>query len=199
VVASGYQGLVDHRLCVIAFSFLANPGIGLTNLTRAQLQDVFSGKVTNWKQLGGADLRILAINRPRTSGTRELFVKNVMGGVAPVETGFVEDSTEALIATIRTTPGAISYAAFTGTKVFKDDELATVDGIVELSVDGVAPTEENVAAGRYQFWTYEHAYTNGVPHKDLSRFLAFVQTTRSLVRRFGYIPIKDMIIDRPDG
>jgi phosphate transport system substrate-binding protein len=199
ILATGFPGLVDHRLCVLAFSLLANPGIGLANLTTAQIKDVFSGKLTNWKQLGGADVRILVINRPRASGTRSLFVKTYLGGVQPVESGFVEDSSDALVRTVRTTPGAISYAAFTATKLLKNDELSAVEGITELAVDGAAPSEENVAAGRYQFWTYEHGYTNGVPHKDLSRFLAFVQTNRTLVRQFGYIPIKDMIVERPDN
>lgn len=192
VVADGYPTLHDHRVCVIAFSLIANPQNGVTNLTVAQIRDVLSGKVTNWKDVGGRDLRIVVVNRPRTSGNREIVDRTLMGGVPIAETGIVEETTDATVASVRTTPGTISYAAFTGSKHATDEGLISTDGIVELSIDGVAPTEENVSAGSYRLWTYEHVYTNGAPTLAVSRFLAFLATNRPLLRRFGYLPVSDV-------
>ncbi len=192
VVADGFPSLVDHRLCVLGFSLIANPANGVTNLSRAQIRDIFAGNVTNWSQVGGRDLRIVAVNRPRTSGNRAILLRTVMGTTAIAESGIVEETTDATIATVRTTPGAISYAAFTGTKRASEDALVSLDGIVELAIDGVAPTEENVAAGTYPMWAYEHIYTNGPPARAVSRFLAFVASDRALLRSFGYIPIREM-------
>ncbi|MBC5809932.1 MAG: phosphate ABC transporter substrate-binding protein [Candidatus Eremiobacteraeota bacterium] len=198
VIARNQPELVDHKVCVAGFSVLTHPGVGVKNLGKKQLQDIFAGKVTNWKQLGGADTKIVIINRPRTSGTRGVFVHTIMGGQALNESGLTEDATGTVIAAVKSTPGAISYAVFAGTKTSKDGHSSTLEGIAELSIDGVAPTEENVTTGKYPIWSYEHIYTHGPPNKDVSRFIAFIQSNSKLVHQLGYILTRDMKVTETD-
>src|SRR5271165_3732403 len=69
-----FPDLVDNKICVVGFAVVSNPGVGVTNLTRQQLVDIFSGKTTNWKDVGGKDQKVVVVNRPRSSGTRAVFV-----------------------------------------------------------------------------------------------------------------------------
>ena len=198
ILAKGYPDLVDHRVCVIGFSVVTHPGVNVKNVSKKQLQDIFSGKITNWKEVGGADEKIVVINRPRSSGTRAVFTQTIMGNVPVSETGLTEDATGTVITAIRTTPGAVSYAAFSGTKKFEDGHYVPVEGINELAIDGTAPTDENVETGKYPIWSYEHIYTNGVASKDASRFLAFVSSNSTIIHQLGYILTRDMKVSETD-
>ncbi len=190
ILATGQPDLIDHAVAVIGFSVIVNPATNVKALTKAQIQAIFTGKTTNWKDVGGADQKIVFINRPRSSGTRAVFVKTIMGGTPVSEAGLVEDATGTVVTTVKNTPGSVSYAAFSGTR--------GASGVTEVSIDGVAPTDDNVVAGKYPFWSYEHMYTNGPPSKDVSRFLAFVTTRRDLLGKLGYIPINDMKVKESD-
>jgi phosphate transport system substrate-binding protein len=188
--ASGYPNLVDHRVCIVGYSVLANPAAGVTNLSKRQLQDIFAGKVANWREVGGADLTVIAINRPRGTGTRLVFAQTIMGAVPVLDSAPTEDSTAALLADVRTTPGAISYAAFPGLKQYVDDHFAGIDGVRELAIDGAQPTEEDIGSGRYPLWSYEHVYTNGPPSREISRFLALVESNAETIHALGFIPMR---------
>ena len=127
---------------------------------------------------------------PASSGTRAVFVKTIMGSVELSKDTLTEDATGTVVQKVKQTSGAISYAAFSGTH--------NQTGINELSIDGSAPTDENVEAGKYPFWSYEHIYTNGPPSKDVSRFIAFVQSNSALLHKTGYILVRDMKVTEND-
>ena len=184
IPAKGQPDLVDHKVCVVGFSVAANPTAGVKNLTTQQVRDIFSGKATNWNQVGGANQKIVVINRPRSSGTRATFVATMMGTIPVSEAGLVEDATGTVVATVKNTPGAVTYAAFSGTRA--------QTGITEVSLNGVAPTDVNVVNGKYPFWSYEHMFTNGQPNAEASRFITFVAASSNLVKQLGYIMMRDM-------
>ena len=73
------KDLVDHQVAVVAMATVVNKDVTVDNLTKAQLVDIFTGKVTNWKDLGGADEKITIVNRPSSSGTRKTFEKYALG------------------------------------------------------------------------------------------------------------------------
>lgn len=189
ILAPTHPELVDNRVAVIGFAIVTHPGVGAKNLSKKQLQDIFSGKVTNWKDVGGADQKIVVINRPRSSGTRAVFTKTVMGGVTIDESGLTEDATGTVVSVVKQTPGAVSYAAFSGTRG---------SGLTELSVDGVAPTDDNIIDGKYPVWSYEHMFTMGPASGETSRFIAFVSGNADLVRKDGFILIRDMKVKETD-
>ncbi len=182
--------LVDHKVAAVGFAVIAHPDSGVKNLTKAQVQDIFSGKTKNWKDVGGKDLAITVINRPASSGTRAVFIKTLMGKADLSRDTLVEDATGTVVQKVTQTPGTISYASFSGTH--------GKTGLSELSIDGAAANEENVESGKYPFWSYEHMYTNGPPNKEVSRFLAFLQSNSTLVRKLGYILTRDLQVSEND-
>jgi phosphate transport system substrate-binding protein len=186
---AGSDALVDHKVAVIGFSVIVNPAAGVTGLTKKQVQDIFALKVKNFKDVGGKDQAITVINRPASSGTRAVFVKTIMGG-ASLPATLTEDATGTVVQKVAQTVGAISYAAFSGTH--------NATGVTELAIDGAAANEENVESGKYPFWSYEHIYTNGPPTKEISRFLAFLQSNSTIMHKTGYILIRDMKVTETD-
>jgi phosphate transport system substrate-binding protein len=189
ILAASHPELHDNRVAVVGFAVVVHSGVTLKNLSKKQLQDIFSGKATNWKDVGGSDQKIVVVNRPRNSGTRAVFAKTLMGGVPISESGLTEDATGTVVSVVKQTPGAISYAAFSGTRG---------SGLNELAIDGVAPTDDNIITGKYPVWSYEHMFTNGPPTGEVSRFIAFVQSHGDLVRKDGFILIRDMKVKESD-
>jgi phosphate transport system substrate-binding protein len=189
ILAEGYPTLIDHRVAVVGFAVVTNPHVGVTSLTKRQVRDIFSGKITNWNQVGGADQTIVVVNRPRSSGTRAVFTHVFMEAGAVNEAGLVEDATGTVVNAVSTTPGAISYAAFSGVR---DRNVS------QMKIDGVAPSDENVAKGTYRFWSYEHIFTNGAPAVQVARFLTFLQNDRQLAQELGYISMSAMKVVEND-
>src|SRR5262249_34208859 len=107
---------VETPVAVQAFAPVANkqgPG-SITNLTKQQLIDIFSGKVTNWKDVGGDDQAVVLVNRAKGSGTRSQMGKFLFSGD---DTKFAtgaseEDNSETVKQTVSQTPGAVSYLSF---------------------------------------------------------------------------------------
>ncbi len=189
IQAPTHPELHDNRVAVIGFAVVTHPGLNVKNLSKAQIQQIFAGKVANWNQVGGPDQKIVVVNRPRSSGTRAVFTKTLMGNVPINESGITEDATGTVVSFVKQTPGAVSYAAFSGTRG---------TGLNEVSIDGVAPTDDNIIVGKYPVWSYEHMFTNGPPTGEVSRFIAFVQSSSDLVKKNNFILIRDMKVKETD-
>lgn len=188
--------LVDHKVAVVGFAAMANKGPfneKVRAVTLDQLARVFKGEIKDWKELGGEPQPIVVINRAAGSGTRIVFGNAVLGGDRFLEAR-TEDNSGALVAKLKHTKGAVSYLALS----FVDDELRTLS----LASDGgvVDPTEENITAGRYPIWSYEHMYTSGPPSGTTKEFLEYVLSPafqkEVLPKVKGFIPVVDMKVTR---
>ncbi len=180
--------LVDHKVAVVGMGPVVNPKVGIDGLTKSQLIDIFTGKVTNWKEVGGKDQDIVIINRAAGSGTRATFEKWGLDGASAVQSQ-EQDSSGTVRQIVAQTPGAISYLAFS----YFDDTITA------LTVDGVKPTEKNVADNSWKIWAYEHMYTNGKPNKGTKAFLDYILTNnfqKGAVKDLGYLPISGMKVER---
>lgn len=178
IPAPGERELVDHVIAVAVFEVVVNPTIGITNLTRKQIADVFTGRVTNWKQVGGKDEPITIINRPRSSGTRATFVAKITNGEQPTDRGLTQDSSGTAVLIVAQTPGATSYVS---------SAYVHPGQVTAIAIDGVAPTTANVINGTYAFWSFEHMFTNGRPRADAAAFIAFVMNDRSALDAMGFL------------
>ena len=180
--------LVDTKVCVVGMAAAVNKDANVTNLTQQQLIDIFTGKITNWSEVGGADMKIVLVNRPESSGTRATFKKYAIKGAQEAE-GITEESSGTVRKIIGETPGAVGYLAF-----------SYFDGSVQpVSLDGVEPTEENVTTGKYPIWAYEHSYTKGEPTGLSKTFLEYLmsdEVQNTIVPKLGYIPGTKMKIER---
>lgn len=172
--------LREHKIVVLAYAVIVNSRNVVRSLTRAQIRGIFSGRITNWKEVGGADREIIAVNRPESSGSRAVFIDRVMGRSVISEDALAEQSTQRVVNAIAKSIDAISYAALS----------ATGTGAVRrLSIDGIAPTERSILFGRYPFWSFGRIYTRGEFQPEVERFITFLLGQRALQRKQGYIPL----------
>ncbi|MBD9297515.1 MAG: phosphate ABC transporter substrate-binding protein [Megamonas funiformis] len=165
------DGLVDHKVCVVTMAPVVNKDIAATvkSLTKQQLTDIFTAKITNWKEVGGPDEEIVLITRPSTSGTRALFKGFALGGAEEASNKSLEtDDSGTLLQSIKDNKGAIGYVALS--YLVNNQDVATI------SVDGVAPTLENTYNGTYPVWGYEHMYTKGEPNATVKAYLDFIMS-----------------------
>ncbi|RED84171.1 phosphate ABC transporter substrate-binding protein [Cohnella phaseoli] len=182
--------LVDHQVAVVGMAAVVHPEVGVDNLTKQQLVDIFTGKVTNWKDLGGSDQKIQIINRPSSSGTRATFEKYALGQKSEDLQGSIqEDSSGTVRKLVGETPGAIGYLALS----YLDESIKV------LKYEGVEATVDNVANGTYPVWAYEHMYTKGEPSELAKAFLDFMlsdEIQNADVVELGYIPASQMQVKR---
>lgn len=185
--------LVDHKVCVITMAPIVNKDVGaaVKNLTKAQIQDIFTAKVTNWKDVGGPDEPIVLVTRPSTSGTRALFTKYAMDGKEEASNKSLEtDDSGTLIQSISQTKGAIGYVALS--YLVNNKDVATV------AIDGVEPTLENTYNGKYPVWGYEHMYTKGEPKGAVKSFLDYIVSDKYAgeLEKQGYAVTSKMTVQR---
>jgi phosphate transport system substrate-binding protein len=183
VIAPGNSGLLDHKVAAVGFAVIVNPSANVSSLSSAQIRGIFAGRITNWKDVGGADQGIVVINRPRTSGTRAVFNATMMGVSKINEAGLTVDSSGTVVTTVVSTPGSISYVALAYTR----DKPLTV-----AKVNGVAPSEATIVTGKYPIWSYEHIFTKGKPSADVANFINYIASYTSLLEKLGYIPMTHM-------
>jgi phosphate transport system substrate-binding protein len=180
--------LVDHKICVVGMGAVANSEVGVDNLSKQQLIDIFTGEITNWKDVGGNDQEIILVNRPKSSGTRATFYTFALDKNEEAE-GIQEESSGTVKQIVSETPGAIGYLAFS----YYDDSVKA------LSLDGVEANEENVMNGTYPVWAYEHSYTKGEPNEIADAFLKYMKSDEfqnDVVPSMGYIAETKMQVER---
>lgn len=163
-------------------ALVVNPVNKLEDISLENLAKVYSGEITNWKELGGDDKAIVVIGREDGSGTRDGFESIVMGDK---ETKYAQEleSTGSVINAVATTDGAIGYAS-----------LANVDETVKaLKIGGVEATEENVKSGAYEVQRpFICATLKDSDNKLVKAYLDFIlsEEGQALVLAQGAVPVK---------
>ncbi len=180
--------IVDHKVAVVGMGPVVHPETGVEDVTTEELIDIFTGKITNWKELGGKDQDIAVINRAQGSGTRATFETFGLQGKEPVEAQ-EQDSSGTVRKIVSETPGAISYLAFS----YFDDSVTA------LKVNGVSPTQEEVETNNWEIWAYQHMYTNGEADglaKELIDYILSKDVQDELLPEMGYLPVTGMKVER---
>lgn len=182
------SALVDHRVAVVGITPIVNKGFGVKDISMENLRKIFTGEITNWKEVGGKDQPVVILNRASGSGTRSTFEKWVLDGETAIRAQ-EQDSSGMVRQIVADTPGAISYVAFS----YVTDDVAT------LSIDGVAPKDENVTTNKWTIWAYEHMYTKSQPKELTKEFLEYIlsdDVQNNIVGELGYIPVSKMEVER---
>jgi phosphate transport system substrate-binding protein len=186
--STSQSDLVDHQVAVVIFGVIVNAKIGITNLTTAQVQGIYAGTYTNWKQVGGPDMKIVVVSRPASSGTRATFQQYVLGGPEKVAgpTSLTTDSTGTVVTNVAQTAGAIGYAA---TGPAKGNS-----GVSLISLDGNAPTAALSESNTYKFWNVEHMYTKGQPGQLAQALIDYMASSdaATVAATQDFIPLTQM-------
>lgn len=174
---------VAHVIAMDGVCVIVHPSNPVKALTRAQVRDIYMGKIKSWSELGGPDMQIVPISRDTSSGTYETFHGLVMEKkemVANVE--YVNANPQAH-ARVRNTPGAIGYVG-----------LGFVDSNVKaLEIDKVKPSRDTIATGVYPVSRPLFMFTNGYPKLGsmTHRFVTFHYTEKGqeLIEAKGFVPL----------
>lgn len=170
-----------------ALSIIVNPGNLINRLTQQQLMLIFTGAITNWKELGGADLAITVITRDQKSGTFGFIKKQVLQGKSVCSTATTMYSNESILDKVSTTKGAIGYVG-----------LAYLEDIVKalaVSFNGsnyVKPTFKNALEKKYPIMRPLYYYYTEADKPKLKEFREFTLSSKGqqAASYAGYIPVK---------
>jgi ABC-type phosphate transport system substrate-binding protein len=192
IAAATAAGVQFHltKLGYDAFCFFVNVDNKVTGLTSAQIVDIYSGKIGNWKKVGGDYHSIFAFTRPVSSGSQTIMENKVMQGV-PIDTRFVATTAFSMGGMIEVVGGYLNSPYAIGyTFMYYSMSMVTNDKIRYLAVDGVMPTEENVRSGAYPYTVPFYAVTlKGQEDAETLALLDWLtgEQAQQLIEKTGYV------------
>lgn len=174
---------VAHAIAMDGVCIVLHPSNPLTDLTKAQITKIYKGEITNWKELGGPDLAIVAISRDTSSGTYESFHELVINKEKMGSAVEYVSSNPQAHARVKSTPGAIGYIG-----------LGFVDAYVKaIKLDGVMPTRQTISKGKYPASRPLFLFTNGYPKLGsiIHELCVFHLTEKGqeIIEAKGFIPL----------
>ncbi|HEY0157126.1 MAG TPA: phosphate ABC transporter substrate-binding protein [Thermoanaerobaculia bacterium] len=162
----------------------ANP---VKELTLAQIRDIYAGRITNWKQVGGRDAAIILYSRENSSGTYTYFKDNVLMGKDFAPRAQTLQGTAAVVNAVAKDANGIGYGGAAYAKGIKFAAVKKDD-----KSPAVLPTLENVRTGAYPISRFLYLYTRVKPSKDMKAFIDWATGPegQQLVTKVGYFPVK---------
>lgn len=170
-----------------AMAIVVHPENKVSDLTRQQLEDIFTGKIQNWSELGGDDLKIIPYSRETSSGTYEFFKESVLNDKNYVNGIMSMPATGAIIQSVNQTPGAIGYV---GLAYLNEDVKA-----INVSYDGenfVQPSIENAKNNTYPVVRPLYFYHSADVNENVKKFIEYSlsPTGQKLIEEIGFITVK---------
>jgi phosphate transport system substrate-binding protein len=160
---------------------IVNPKNRVKNLTIDQLSQIYQGKITNWKEVGGEDLQIVAVSRDSSSGTFESWSELVLNKAKVTPRAQMQASSGAIVQAVSKNRYALGYIG-----------LGYVDKTVKaVTVSGVPASATTAIAKTYPIARPLYMYTNGEPKGETAKFIAFVlgPEGQKIVAKEGFVPV----------
>jgi len=173
---------VAYAIANDAISIIVHTNNPIKDITIQQIKDIYTGKIKNWKALGGPNLPIVAVSRDVSSGTFEVFNEKVLAGAKVEGSAQLLASNNAVLSAVSNTPGAIGYVG-----------LGYVNETVKLlSVNRVIPAVASVKNNSYPLARKLYMYTNGNAKGEVEKLIGFIQSEKGqkIVEEQGFINIK---------
>ncbi|MBS1227512.1 MAG: phosphate binding protein [Proteobacteria bacterium] len=174
-------GLKSFAFALDGVAVAVSPKNSVANLTAEQVQQIFAGKISNWKGVGGRDAAIHLYTRDEASGTREVFWEKLLKKGAIVETANVVASNGAMKSAVADDSDAIGYVS-----------IGHLDETIKApTLDGVAPTQENARSGKYPIVRKLYMNTKGTPQGLCAAFINYIMGPEGIrmTAAAGYLPL----------
>jgi len=187
---------VEHVVAIDALSVIVHPSNPVGKLTISQLSDIFTGRITNWKQVGGKDEKIVILSRDRNSGSHVFFLEHVVrkgnekGPEEFAKTAIMAPSSESIASQVATDRGAIGYVGLGYVDPSKHKTIAVANN---PSGPFVSPSIKTAQDGTYPIARPLYWYTKGEPVGEIKSFLEYVKSPEGqrIVSELGFAPIKN--------
>lgn len=174
--------------------FFVNEDNPVPGLTLDQVRKIYSGEITNWKDVGGSDAPIQAYQRPKGGGSQAIMDKEVMGDLPmmePANSDYVVSSMEGIISAVRAwddRPEALGYTVY-----YYADDMGMADGLRLLSIDGVEPNDDTIRSGEYPIHTAYYAVMDADTPAESPAAILFdwllSQEGQDLIDHEGYVSV----------
>jgi phosphate transport system substrate-binding protein len=179
----------EYKVALDGLSVYVNSDNPVKELSIPQLESIFTGKIRNWKDVGGADMPITIYSRENSSGTYEFFKEHVLKGKDFAASAQTQPGTAAVLQAVASDKKGIGYggAAYgAGAKhlLIKKDDVSPA----------IEPTQENVIKGTYPIWRYLFIYVNPALDKgDVAAYLNWIRSDegQKVVKDVGYFPLPE--------
>ena len=178
-----------------ALVFVVNENNPVDSLTVEEIQKIYTGEITNWSQVGGEDLDIVAFQRNQEAGSQTMFEKLVMDGLTPMDPpeAWLSDSMLGLLEGVReydNSPAAIGYTVY-----YYAHDMEMAQGLKVLKVDGVTPSAQSIRDGDYPFLNpYFVSIAKDEPEDSPARILydwVLGPSGQRLAEHEGYVPVTE--------
>ena len=178
------EGLEEYQIAIDGIAVITNTANGVEDLTIDQVKDIYTGKITNWKEVGGNDAQIVVVSREDGSGTRDGF-QDIVGFESEELTGDaqISDGSGNIKTTVQGNENAIGYISFG----FLDDSINSV------KIDGVEPKEENVYNDSYPISRPFLLVTKGEAADDAKAFIDYILSDdgQATIEEEGFMSVNE--------
>jgi phosphate transport system substrate-binding protein len=179
----------EYRIAIDGLSVYVSANNPVKELSVPQLESIFTGKIRNWKEVGGPDLQITVYSRENSSGTYEFFKEHVLKGKDFVSSAQTMPGTAAVLQAVASDPKGIGYGGAAYGAGAKHLAVKADDGS-----PAIEPTEENVVGQKYPIWRYLYIYLNPALDKgEVSSYLQWIRSDEGqrVVKDVGYFAIPE--------
>lgn len=157
---------VDYKVALDIIDIVVNPKNGIDDLSKDQIQGIFTGAITNWSEVGGDDAPIVVVVRDQASGTRQMFDEKALGKQPSIASAIECNSNGIVRETVAATSNAIGYISFGYVN----------DSIKPIMYNGISPEVGPAKDGSYPLARFLHMFTRGEPEGRVKEYLDFIMS-----------------------
>jgi phosphate transport system substrate-binding protein len=177
------SGIIPNEIAIAldGIAVIVHPTNSVKALTKAQIKDIYTGKISNWSEVGGKDAKIVIVNRDTSSGTYEAFEILALNKEKVRPDALTTASNQAVAQTVAQTPGAIGYVG----------HGYLTPKVKAVTVDKIECTKQTIQSEKYPLSRYLYVYTNGKPTGNVQKFINFILSKegQKLVEDEGFVDV----------
>ena len=184
LTASPGRNLTDHPIGAMLYALIVSPDVDVHGVSKAEIQEIFDGQISNWAQVGGSNEAITVVLPPAGASINAIFQSFVLNDVAEHVNAMriKKDSPAIVVQSVLQIPGAMSFVPLV---------TAQESGLKILTIDGVAPGVQTLLESTYVFWSVEHLYTQSGGSETFQAYEQFLNTDQEqhVLAEFGVVPV----------